>query len=182
MENERQQEFQDLRPDPASVQARILQNRHPVALLLDGVQDPRNLGLLFRLADAARLREVLLWNLPAEEPGTKARRIARSTVDYVPHRHLQDWAELDDLQSYYQLVALEYTNKSMPYDQFVPKKPVLLVVGSEVAGISPNMLERVEQSIHIPMFGMNTSMNVSCATAIASYALIRFFSKNPMAI
>ena len=178
MKQEKQQQFEDLRPNAAQVKQALGQNRHPISLLLDGIQDPRNLGLLFRLADAARLQEILLWNIPKTEPGSKAQRIARSTTNYVPYRHIEDETDIEQLSQNYLLTALEFTNKSIPYTDFKPDFPIVLILGNEISGVSEFLLEKVQTSIHLPMYGMNTSMNVACAASIASYALIDYSIKN----
>ena len=167
--------FHDLRPRPAERQAEIRTDRFPIALLLDRLDDPGNLGLLFRLADAARLQEIILWQTPMDEPGRKTRRIARSTVPIVPFRHLQTEAELAALADEYSLVALEYTNRSIPYTEFQPTGPVLLLAGNEQEGLSPLLLDAAEASIHLPMYGLNSSLNVACAASVAVYDLLGKF-------
>jgi tRNA G18 (ribose-2'-O)-methylase SpoU len=171
-DREKQLKFQDLRPDAAQREQDIQTRRSPIALLSDGITDPKNLGLLFRLADAARMEHLYLWNTPLEEPGKKTARISRSTVQYVPHSHLSSPAELDALKGRYHCLALEYTQRSVAYTDCQPPFPVLLVVGNEQSGVSDQLLRWCHQSIHLPMLGMNTSMNVSFATAIAVYDLL----------
>jgi len=166
--------FHDLRPDPKERLSQIQTNRHPIALLLDGVTDPGNLGLLFRLADAAALERLFLWQLPEEEPSPKVQRISRSTVGYVPHEHLHTEAALEAVLEKYQVLALEYTRQSMEYTRFQGSDtPILIVVGSEQRGVSPLLLQHCQQKLHLPMYGMNTSMNVACATSILVYHLLQ---------
>jgi tRNA G18 (ribose-2'-O)-methylase SpoU len=171
-DRENQLKFQDLRPNAGKREQEIQARRSPIALLLDGITDPKNLGLLFRLADAARIEHLYLWNIPPEKPGKKTERISRATVQYVPHSHLSAPAELDALKERYRCLALEYTQQSIVYTDYHPAFPVLLVVGNEQQGVSDFLLQWCHQSIHLPMLGMNTSMNVSFAAAIAVYDLL----------
>lgn len=170
--------FHDLRPDPKERLDHIQHHRHPIALLLDSVTDPRNLGLLFRLADAAALERIFLWQVPEAEPTAKVQRISRSTVSYVPHEHLKTQTALKATLRKYQVLALEYTQQSVEYTRFQPgTTPLLIVVGNEQQGVSPLLLQHCPQKLHLPMFGMNTSMNVACAASILVYHLLQTITK-----
>lgn len=161
------QKHENLRQSLATIQT----NRHPVALLCDHLTDPANLGILFRLSDAARLQEIIFFNEPGFEITPKINRISRQTVQYVPHRVFHDFEDIKKLKKDYEIVALEYTNKSIPYTEYSSKRPILLVLGNEQTGVSDQLLALSDQSIHLPMHGINSSMNVSMAAGIAVYQL-----------
>ena len=94
-------------------------------------------------------------------------------MEAVPIRSLSSNDSAEELSQTYRLVASEWTNQSTTYKSFEwDERPILLLMGSEVTGLSDFWLERVEQSIHIPMFGLKTSMNVACAASILSYQLL----------
>ena len=169
---EKQLDFREIRPDATERLQSIQENRHPIALLLDSIGDPRNLGLLFRLADAARLEAIYLWNCPEEEPGKKTERISRQTVPLVQYQHIKREEDLEKLSQTYQPICLEWTDQSIPYTNLQPKEKTLLIIGNEQAGVSQKLLDLSQGSIYIPMYGMNTSMNVACASSIAVYDLI----------
>jgi len=171
MRNEKQLTFQDKHIDLKKSIAEITENRTPIALLCDHLTDPANLGILFRLADAARLQEIIFFNSFDFEITPKINRISRQTVQYVPHRILSTFSEIKELKNNYQIVALEYTNQSISIEKFSPKRPVLLILGNEQAGVSNQLLEWIEQSVHLPMEGINSSMNVAMAAGIAVYQL-----------
>lgn len=151
----------------------IKDNRSPVSLLLDGLSDARNIGAMFRIADAARLKKIYLHNTLSIERHKKLKHYSRSTLPYVPYEHLSDLEAIAQLKNQYRLIALEWTNKSIPYTQFKSQEEIILVIGSEKAGVSEAVLHLVSASIHIPMLGINTSMNVAVATGIATYHLIQ---------
>ena len=153
--------------------AEITKNLDPVALLCDHLTDPANLGILFRLADAARLQEIIFFNEPDFEITPKINRISRQTVQYVPHPNFHNFNDLELLKKTYEIVALDYTNTSILYTDFHPKRPILLVLGNEQTGVSAQLLQLSDSSIHLPMFGINSSMNVSMAAGIATYQLIK---------
>lgn len=173
---QRQTTFQDDRANLTHRLENIHQNRHPTALLLDGVQDIRNIAALFRLADAARLTHIYLYQSADLKPQfKKINRIARQTLQYVPYTTL---TQLDDIPTVYEWLALEKTTKSVVYtDSIVAKEAVLLVLGNEQHGVSEATLARCTKAIHIPMQGVNTSMNVSMAAAIVTFYLLSHYEK-----
>lgn len=168
----KQLDFHDERQDLAAYQHYIRNNRHPIALLLDQVNNVQNIGAIFRLADAARLEKVYAYSYNEQISEKKLKRIARAANEFVPFERLQTPEAIAGLKEKYELVALEITNTSIPYTQFSPQKPCLLIVGNEQNGVSPDLLRLAEHSIHIPMFGINTSMNVAMSVGIAAYGLL----------
>ncbi|RMG79050.1 MAG: TrmH family RNA methyltransferase [Bacteroidetes bacterium] len=171
---EKQRDFRSERADVRAHLEYIRTHRHPVSLLLDEVHDVRNVGAIFRLADAARLRKVYFYKPPEWKlESQKALRISRHTIPYVPYEFLPDLAAVENLKKDHRLVALEWTNKSRPYPGFEPAGEVVLILGNEQRGISDELLEVAHESVHIPMFGMKTSMNVACAAGIVAYDFLR---------
>lgn len=169
---EKQLSFRDERPqDMEKYLEEVRENRFPLSLLLDHVEDTRNLGALFRLADAARLQH--LWALGEADlfDSRIIRRVSRSAMAYVPH-HAINMDEARELSRRQNLVALEITGNSIPYTEFQPSAPCVLVIGNEKDGVSEELLGLCQASIHIPMYGVNTSMNVAMATAVAVYGLL----------
>lgn len=162
--------FREARPDAAARLAALTQNRHPLYLILDGLTDPRNIGSLFRLADAARLAGIYLVNMPNWSDSDRLQRAARATVDYVPYQWIA--GQEDFWPADRPLWALEWTNRSRPYNQWPGGLPAGLVLGNEQRGVSAYWLQRCRGSLHIPMMGMNTSMNVHVAAGIAVYRML----------
>lgn len=169
---EKQLNFRDLRPDSKATAESIKTNRNPISLLLDGMTDPRNIGGIFRLADAALVEHIYLYRCADFEISAKVKRISRSTTEVVPFSHLSDLTAVAKLKKTGKLIALEYTNQSILYTDFEVEGRTILVIGNEQRGVSEELLALTEQSIHLPMLGMNTSMNVMTATGIAVYGLL----------
>jgi tRNA G18 (ribose-2'-O)-methylase SpoU len=168
-------DFRQLRPDLADRMADLQKDRTPLSLFLDQVDDPRNIGSVFRLADAARLREVIIRGIPPDwEPSKKVRRTARSTLTYVPFRTLQTTDDWRFLEEEYQILLLEKTETSTSLWDFQPQpdKAYLLVLGNEEAGVSPELLAAGYPALHIPMLGINSSMNVAHAGSIGIYSIL----------
>ncbi len=75
------------------------------------------------------------------------------------------------------IVALEIADNSIRVDQLeIPIDQIALIVGSEVEGISQQILEQCDAIVSIPMIGMKKSLNVSVATGIALFAITQKIS------
>jgi len=168
----RQLTFRETRPDYEAYLEFIQNNRHPVSLLLDRVLDVKNIGALFRLADAARLAKIYFYKMEGVELTTSFRRVARAAEQFVLFESLTSVEQVQALAQTHQLLALEWTNDSMAYHEVIPEKPIVLIIGNEENGVSGDLLSIVEDCIHIPMYGVKTSMNVAMATGIAVYKLL----------
>jgi 23S rRNA (guanosine2251-2'-O)-methyltransferase len=172
MQDDRQLGFRDKRPEALEKYLEEIQsNRHPLSLLAAGVDDVRNIGALFRLADAARLEKLYFLDWPEHLNEKKLKRVSRSTVRYVPYEQL-DLKGVKQLATECSLIGLEITDQSIPYTAFAPENDMVLVVGHEAHGIPPQVLSLCTACIHLPMYGVNTSMNVAMAAGIAVYGAL----------
>lgn len=159
--------------------------RHPLRLLCPDWRDPRNVGSAFRLADAAGLAGLLLGGTTPQPPHPKIDKTARSTVRSVSYTYGSDSETL--LRSFKEqgayIIALEITDLSQsllgyefPAEVLKAKREVILVTGAEDHGVPPELLALCDESVHLPMFGQNTSMNVAVALGAAVYLLLRTWS------
>ncbi len=169
----KQLSFDEVRPDRRGQIAGIAEDRSPISLLLNGLQDLKNIGGLFRTADAARLKEIILYQCPVDFDQHKFKKTARSTIKYVPYRVLETEAELLAYAEDHLLVAIEYTNDSTILSDTELSTPITLVLGNERNGVSPELLALSKQAVHLPMLGVQTSLNVCTAGSIAIYELLR---------
>ena len=146
------------------------------------MRDPRNVGAAFRIADALGVGLVLAGTTP-RPPNRKIAKTARATVATVATQYEENAANyLDALGAGTLVLALEWTNASHNlYDYRLPKtvrcgqQKLLLIPGREDSGLAPELLERANAAVHLPMFGRNSSLNVSVALGAALYLLLRQF-------
>ncbi len=74
----------------------------------------------------------------------------------------------------YHVVAIELDKKATPLFEFKStKKPLAIILGNEVKGISPQMLKQCDEIVEIPMQGKKESLNVSVAAGVALFTLLR---------
>ncbi len=134
------------------------------------LQVPENIGSVLRLADAAGSRQVIFVS---DDDITRMlkqiQRTARSTDALV---NWEVWAQEKFLKcedALQPLIALELTTTSSSlFENELPEK-CALVIGNEQHGIPASMLPKCERALHIPMYGVNGSMNVTHALAIALF-------------
>jgi 23S rRNA (guanosine2251-2'-O)-methyltransferase len=147
-----------------------------IYLILDNIRSMENVGSIFRTCDAAGVSKLILTGITPRPPRKEIDKTALGAVDTV------DWESEDNLQSLisnlrnegFKIVALEQDSRSIPYTEFLANdQPVALIVGSETEGVQKEVLDTCDQIVEIPMHGEKNSLNVSVATGIALYQLIR---------
>lgn len=151
-----------------------------LSLLLHDFQSPRNVGGLFRLADALGIHHIYLSGDTPAPPNRKLRQTSRSTEKHVSHSIHSDYAEvLNALKtSAVKTIGLEISQNSQALEPYLaakqaePIQKLCLIPGSESAGLNVDLLNACTDVIHIPMAGQNSSMNVTAACAIACYRLL----------
>ncbi len=158
------------RPTPA---------KHALRLLAHNVRRPANVGSLFRLADALGLERLHLTGTSCLPPHPKLHTAARHTELHVPWDYAPDPLPVVAAlkAAGYRIVCLELTSASIALEDFriAPGERLCLVLGNESVGVSQALLDAADATVHIPMHGANSSMNVACACAIAAWAITRRF-------
>ncbi|MEM1214571.1 MAG: TrmH family RNA methyltransferase [Bacteroidota bacterium] len=149
--------------------------KFPLIVACDDWQDPRNVGMAFRLAESFGLAELWLGGSTPQPPNRKLSKTARSTVERVPYRAVPNLVtELRMAKTEgYARVGIEITKQSRPLREIVETtvpQPTVLVLGAESVGIQATVLAELDTCAHIPMYGQNTSLNVATALGIALYA------------
>lgn len=148
----------------------------PIVLVCDNVTNAPNIGSLFRIADAFGVEKLILCGSDITL-GRKMAKTSRATEKVVNYEINCEASEvIKNLKTKnYQIISLEITDSSKPIHQvqFSKEKPIALVIGDENFGVSEAILNVSNSSIHINMFGLNSSMNVVQATNIALYEITK---------
>jgi TrmH family RNA methyltransferase len=155
-------------PQPA------LETPGPFCLLLDGVQDPGNVGSMLRSAAAAGVAQVLLSKHCAFAWSPKVLRAGQGAhflVDIHEDIDLPSWAAAyaSTGGSVVATVAAGGTNL---YASSLAGR-VALAIGNEGAGLSPALLTRATQRVSIPMPGGAESLNAAAAAAVCLFECVR---------
>jgi 23S rRNA (guanosine2251-2'-O)-methyltransferase len=151
-------------------------NRHPVSLMLHNVRSAYNVGSMFRTADSAMLKELILCGFTPSPPKKEIEKTALGAVDSVPWQYFKDTIsaiEYSKTQNH-KVFALELTDNARDYSLLKPSDfPMTIVAGNELTGIDDTILAHCDDSIYIPMYGIKHSLNVSVAVGISVFEAIR---------
>lgn len=146
----------------------------PLLLVLDGIQDPHNLGACLRTADAAGVHAVIAPADRAAGLTATARKVASGAAESVPFVQVTNLARtLDRLKQrgiWFAGLAGEGGQSLYELDC---TGPMGLVLGAEGAGLRRLTRERCDWLVHIPMVGRVESLNVSVAAGVALYEAVR---------
>ena len=149
--------------------------KYPMCIVAHDVDVPMNIGSLFRLADALGIEELFLTGKSLTPPNTKIKKTSRSAEKYVKYTYEAESLPLVERlkKRGYTVISLEITSASIPLNELhIPSAaPICLIVGAEDKGVSQALLDISDHTVHIPMLGENSSMNVATACAIAAYDL-----------
>jgi tRNA G18 (ribose-2'-O)-methylase SpoU len=158
-------------------QVKRLDHKFPVCILANDVEVPMNVGSLFRIADALGVEAIYLCGKSPTPPNSKIKKTSRSTEKYVPYVYRENALDVvHELKARsYVIVSLELTSASIDIRRLSLRQDqkVCLVLGSENEGVSQALLDASDCTVHIPMFGNNSSMNVAVACSIALFEIIR---------
>lgn len=151
--------------------------RHPVALLLHNIRSLYNVGSIFRTADAALIREIVLCGFTPAPPRKEIEKTALGAVDTVPWSYERNTADAIAAlrQQGYKVLALELTDGGKFYDELhAADFPLCIVLGNEITGVDDDILDLCDGALHIPMFGVKHSLNVGVAAGIALFEAVRY--------
>jgi len=156
------------------VEAAQRRREAPFVLVLDGVEDPRNLGALIRSADAAGVHGVVI---PRHRAAGLTPAVAKSSAGAVEHVLIATVTNLVRSievlkQSGLWVVGADAAAAETYYAvRLVP--PLALVMGGEGRGLSRLVREHCDQLVRLPMRGKVASLNVSVAAGVLLYEVVR---------
>lgn len=141
--------------------------QYPLLAMLDGIEDPHNLGAILRSADAFGVDGLIIKN-HGEVPlnGTVA-KVSTGAINYVKVAVVANLSQALEVlkDNSYWIVASDGSG-TMDYDKVDYKSPICLVIGSEGSGIQPLVLKHSDFIVKIPMFGHVNSLNASVAASV----------------
>lgn len=146
----------------------------PLFLILDGVEDPRNLGAIIRTAEAAGVHGVIIPERRAAGLTETVAKAAAGALEYVPVVKVVNIVNLiDELKKNgIWVAAAEAGGNMLCWDaDFV--RPTALVLGGEDKGVRRLVKEHCDYSLSLPLMGQISSLNVSVAAGVLLYEVLR---------
>ncbi|MFR5262385.1 MAG: 23S rRNA (guanosine(2251)-2'-O)-methyltransferase RlmB [Christensenellales bacterium] len=145
----------------------------PFILILDGIEDPHNLGAILRTGECAGVHGIIIPERRAASVDSVAMKVAAGAAEYVKVARVKNLSRtLDELKNKgVWIVGLDMYGERY-YEQNL-KGPIALVVGNEGKGISRLIKEKCDYMISIPLKGKVSSLNASNAVAVAVYETLK---------
>lgn len=156
--------------------SQLLSNVTPetILVLLDGVEDPRNLGAIIRTAECAGASGVIIPERRSARLSETVVKTSAGAAEHIPIARARNMASLiDELKGRgVWVVGVEYPGQ-LPYTEYDYSGPLALVFGGEGRGLSRLVREKCDVLVYIPMRGKVASLNVSVAAGIVLFEAVR---------
>lgn len=151
-----------------------IREAEPFLLVLDGVQDPHNLGACLRTANAAGVDAIIIPRDRAVPVNTTVRKIACGAAEYTPVISVTNLSRaLLRLQKQgVWCFGLSEDAEDGIYSMDLTG-PIALVMGGEGRGLRQNTRKHCDKLVRIPMQGDVESLNISVAAAVCLYEVVR---------
>jgi len=146
-----------------------------LALILEGVSSPYNIGSIIRTAAAFRVEHVYLAAGAASPASARAAKTAMGTERYLSWAYFERGAEAADAarDDGFSVVGLELADQAVPIFHLSAGADVCLALGHEDRGLSPPTLAACDAVAFIPQLGRVGSLNVAVAAAVGLFELRR---------
>jgi tRNA G18 (ribose-2'-O)-methylase SpoU len=147
--------------------------------ILSDIRSAYNVGAMLRTADGAGVSKVFLCGCtptPIDRFGRKRADIAKVALGAEESVVWEYYASVEECitslkKEGVQIVAVEQSPRSIPYNTFKKTSPVAFVFGEETRGIPKSLLDLCDTILEIPMRGKKESLNVSVACGVVLYSL-----------
>ncbi len=159
-----------------SVDAFKQADKNPIMIVLDNIRSMHNVGSVFRTADAFLVQGICLCGYTPQPPHRDIHKTAlgaTETVDWLYYSTTLE-AVKNLKENGYSVFAVEQTDKSIFLENFpIPDTKIALIFGNEVEGVDAVVLPLCDGCIEIPQSGTKHSLNISVATGIVIWEMVR---------
>ena len=146
----------------------------PLVAVLDGLQDPHNLGAVIRSADALGAHGVVLPRDRSVGVTAAVARASAGAVEHVPVARVTNLSRaLEELKAAGLWVAAADPEGDQVLWEARLDGPLAVVIGAEGAGVRPGVLKHCDLRLRIPMRGRVASLNASVSAAVVLYEVAR---------
>lgn len=160
---------------PLGIDEAVALTEQPALLVMDHIEDPRNIGAAARSAYAAGMTALVVSKRRSSPIGATAFKAAVGTLEHLPIVVVSSVADalrrLDQLDVW--RVGLDGEAETSILGLDLLERPVAVVVGAEGAGLSHLVRQRCDVLARIPMVGGAESLNASVASALACFEVAR---------
>jgi tRNA G18 (ribose-2'-O)-methylase SpoU len=151
-------------------------------LALYNIRSTHNVGAIFRTADAVGISKIFLIGItpdPVDRFGRERSDIAKAALGAektIKWQHFDNEKFLEKISELkkegFKIIAIEQSKKSVDYKKIKASQKTLFIIGSEVDGLSKEVLSLTDFIAEIPMLGQKESLNVSVAAGVALFRIL----------
>jgi len=145
----------------------------PFIIILDGIEDPHNLGAVMRTADGAGAHGIIIPKRRAVGLTETVAKVSAGAIEYIPVARVSNLAQAIDRLKESGLWIAGCDMDGDDYDSTDLTGPLAIVIGNEGQGISRLVREKCDFIVSIPMEGKIASLNASNAAAVLMYEIHR---------
>ncbi len=146
----------------------------PLIMVLDGIEDPRNLGAILRTAECAGASGVFIPERRAAGLNETVAKASAGAIEHLPIARVTNLSRLiDRLKERNVWVVGTAAGATTSYTDWDWTKPSAIVLGAEGSGLHRLVRERCDVLVHIPVRGKIDSLNVSVAAGVVLYEALR---------
>lgn len=144
-----------------------------IIFVLDGIQDPGNLGTIIRTIDSVGLTQIIVSKDTVDAYNPKVVRSTMGAIFRVKVIETQDIIRTikNITKREYKIIATTLDTENSIYDIDFNKK--IIVIGNEAKGVTKGILSIAHQKAKIPMLGKTESLNAAVATGVIAYEYVR---------
>ena len=149
-------------------------NEDPFVLILDGIEDPHNLGSIIRTAETAGVHGIIIPKRRAAAVNSTVNKTSAGAVEHMKIARVNNISEsINKLkEAGLWICGTDINTKTYYYDQDLTG-PIGIVIGNEGQGISEKVKKNCDFLVKIPMKGKVTSLNASVSTGIIIYEALK---------
>lgn len=170
-----------LEPKPNRPVAHLTPNASPerraeYAVLLDNIRSAWNVGSILRSADGFAFAHAYLCGITPTLENEAVAKTSLGAEESVSWSYHKDAVKLVNglIKEGWRVWALEEDERAQPIQRAIQaniRQPVVLILGNEVTGVDPGLMDLCEEIFYIPMRGEKKSFNVAMAFSIAAYQI-----------
>jgi 23S rRNA (guanosine2251-2'-O)-methyltransferase len=154
--------------------ASAAKKQYPLLAMLDGIEDPHNLGAIIRSADAFGVDGIIIKNHGEVGLTGTVAKVSTGAINYVKIAVVANLSQaIETLKEKSYWVVSSDGSGQTAYDELDYKCPICLVIGSEGHGIQHLVLQHSDFVVKIPMFGHVNSLNASVAASVLFAQVVR---------
>lgn len=152
----------------------ILKTKNPHVLVLDNLQDPGNVGTIFRTAEAAGVTGILMSKDCVDIYNPKTIRSTMGAIYRMPFVYLEDVVEgISQLKAHGLKVYAAHLDGKKAYDQEDYKMGTAFLIGNEGNGLREEVADTADTWVQIPMAGQVESLNAAVAATVLMFEVSR---------